>query len=201
MLRDILEVGNTKQNQPKLDLALVHYPVSNKKGETIGSAITNLDLHDIARAGRTYGIDTFYVVTPYADQQQLAREIIAHWLTGYGAGYNRLRKEALGLIRICDDLAGLYAEVNAKWRQMPTILATSARQQENTLSYNAVRKRLGQDESFLLLFGTGWGLTPEVMSKVDGVLPPIEGGREYNHLPVRAAVAITLDRLLGEKIE
>lgn len=201
MLSDTLGGERTESGRVKLDLALVHYPVGNKKGDTIGSAITNLDLHDIARAGRTYGIDAFYVITPYADQQQLAREIIAHWLTGYGAGYNRLRKEALGLIRICDDLAGLYAEVNAKWQKKPTILATSARQQENTLSYQLVRQRLGQGEPFLLLFGTGWGLTPEVMDKVDGVLPPIEGSREYNHLSVRAAVAITLDRLLGEKRE
>ena len=38
----------------------------------------------------------------------------------------------------------------------------------------------------------------EVMEKFDYILEPIYGPCDYNHLPVRAAVAIILDRLLGE---
>ena len=55
----------------------------------------------------------------------------------------------------------------------------------------------------IVLFGTGWGLTPEVLEGVDALLPPIDRapgvgvGDAYNHLSVRAACAITLDRLLG----
>lgn len=41
-----------------VSIALVHYPVLGKKGEIIGSAITNLDLHDIARTAKTYGMKT-----------------------------------------------------------------------------------------------------------------------------------------------
>jgi hypothetical protein len=52
---------------------------------------------------------------------------------------------------------------------------------------------------FLMLFGTGWGLTREVKDGSDYVLAPIEG-KGYNHLSVRSAVAIILDRLLGERI-
>ena len=59
-----------------VDLALIHYPVINKNREIIGSAVTNLDLHDIARAARTFGANGLYVVTPYRDQQILFRELL-----------------------------------------------------------------------------------------------------------------------------
>lgn len=182
----------------RLDLALVHYPVCNKNGETIGSAVTNLDLHDIARAGRTFGIDTLYIVTPFADQQTLVRDILDHWQSGHGASYNPKRKEALALVRICHDLAELYELVQAKWQQKPTILATSARVQSNQLGYAEARQRIFAGEPHLILFGTGWGMTPEVLADVDAMLPPILGNGEYNHLSVRSAAAIVLDRVLGK---
>jgi len=56
-----------------LYVALVHYPVLNRKGEIIASALTNLDLHDLARTARTYNIPSCYIVTPLKDQQALAR--------------------------------------------------------------------------------------------------------------------------------
>ena len=192
-------VQGPEQNGLRLDLALVHYPVCNKNGETIGSAVTNLDLHDIARAGRTFGIDTLYIVTPFADQQALVRDILAHWQTGHGATYNPKRKDALALVRICHDLAELYELVEAKWQQRPTVLATSARPNVNQLDYAAARQRIFAGEPHLILFGTGWGMAPEVFADVDALLPPISGFGEYNHLSVRSAAAIVLDRVLGKQ--
>ncbi len=192
--------GTQCPEQPalRLDLALVHYPVSNKNGETIGSAVTNLDLHDIARAGRTFGIDTLYIVTPFADQQALVRDILEHWQTGHGATYNPKRKDALSLVRICSDLAEMYEQVEAKWQRRPTVLATSARANANQLDYAEARRRIFAGEPHLILFGTGWGMTPEVLAEVDAMLPPIIGFGEYNHLSVRSAAAIVLDRVLGK---
>lgn len=181
-----------------LDVALVHCPVCNKAGETIGSAVTNLDLHDIARACRTFGVGTFYVLTPFADQQELVREILAHWLHGHGAIANPDRKEALSLIRLCSDLPALYQAVREVHGRRPTILATSAGHQGEYWSYDRATASLAAREPLLLLFGTAWGLAPEVMAEADGVLPPIQGGNgSYNHLSVRSAVSIILDRLLG----
>ena len=196
----MIQEGVQCPEQPalRLDLALVHYPVSNKNGETIGSAVTNLDLHDIARAGRTFGIDTLYIVTPFADQQALVRDILAHWQTGHGATYNPKRKDALSLVRICSDLAEMYELVEAKWQQRPTVLATSARPNANQLDYAEARRRIFAGEPHLILFGTGWGMTPEVLAEVDALLPPIVGYGEYNHLSVRSAAAIVLDRVLGK---
>ena len=186
------------QPAPRLDLALVHYPVCNKHGETIGSAVTNLDLHDIARAGRTFGIDTLYIVTPFADQQALIRDILAHWQTGHGATYNPKRKDALALVRICHDLTELYELVQIKWQQRPTVLATSAKPQARQLDFTEARRRIFTGEPHLILFGTGWGMAPEVFADVDALLPPIAGFGEYNHLSVRSAAAIVLDRVLGK---
>lgn len=190
---------SAKQAVParRVDVALVHYPVRNRNGTVIGSAVTNLDLHDIARAARTFGVDTYYVVTPFADQQQLAREILDHWLTGYGASRNQPRKEALSLIRICDDLAAVYAAATAKWGRRPTVLATSAVPGGEEIDYPRVRARIEAGEPILVLFGTGWGLTEEALAGADAQLPPLQGPGDYNHLSVRSAAAIVLDRLLG----
>jgi hypothetical protein len=51
----------------------------------------------------------------------------------------------------------------------------------------------------LLVLGTGWGLTPEILSRGDVYLEPISGVESYNHLSVRAAAAIMLDRLRGAR--
>ncbi|MCA1766086.1 MAG: RNA methyltransferase [Desulfobulbaceae bacterium] len=195
----MVRIKNVAGRQLRVDLALIHYPVCNRNREIIGSAVTNLDLHDIARLGRTFGIDRYYLVTPFADQQRLVREILDHWQTGHGSCYNVHRKEALSIVRLCDDIAALYEEVTAKWRQRPAILATSAADSKNVLGYDEVRARIFDGEPVLLLFGTGWGMAPELLAEVDGLLPPLKGPGDYNHLSVRSAAAIILDRLLGER--
>jgi len=183
----------------RVDLALVHYPVCNRNRETIGSAVTNLDLHDIARAGRTYGVDRYYLVTPFADQQQLVRDILDHWQTGHGSTYNPSRKEALSIVEVCEDMAALYDITTRKWGQRPTVLATSAAADGRAVEYDAARERIAAGEPFLILFGTGWGMAPELLSEVDGLLPPLKGSGEYNHLSVRSAASIIMDRLIGDR--
>jgi len=182
----------------RVDVALVHYPVYNKEGAVVASAITNLDLHDIARAAKTFGVDTFHVVTPVTDQQQLFTEILDHWLHGAGAAYNEKRKEALTLVRLCDSIATLRATVRQKWGEV-CVLATTAGERNDPIPYGAVRQRIAAGQPLLILFGTGWGLAEEAAAAADGFLPPIRGKGDYNHLSVRAAVAIILDRLLGER--
>jgi hypothetical protein len=88
----------------RLYVGLIHFPVYNKHQETIASAITPLDIHDFARLSKTYGIKGFFVVTPLEDQQALANRILRHWISGYGARYNRHRKEALSLVSVTSSL-------------------------------------------------------------------------------------------------
>ncbi|MEN8200751.1 MAG: RNA methyltransferase, partial [Thermodesulfobacteriota bacterium] len=137
--------------QSGLDIVLVHHPVVNKIGEIIGSAVTNLDLHDIARAARTYGVDNYYIVTPYEDQQQLVDEILEHWRSGHGARYNPARKEALELIEVADSLETVIDRVAEKRGHPALLLTTSARVQEKTMGYNEVRARIKEKEAILLL--------------------------------------------------
>ncbi len=52
----------------------------------------------------------------------------------------------------------------------------------------------------LLIFGTGWGLAPAVVAEADALLEPIRSAvGDYNHLSVRSACAIALDRLCGAR--
>ncbi|HBI14632.1 MAG TPA: hypothetical protein DDY20_03815 [Desulfobulbaceae bacterium] len=183
----------------RIDIALIHHPVVNRVGEIIGAAVTNLDLHDLARTGRTYGVDTCWIVTPYADQQELAGQIVRHWTEGYGGTVNPDRKEALALLRIRADLQAVIVEATEKWGARPLVFATCARPQPNSRGYGEVRCLARQGRPLLLLFGTAWGLAPEVLAGVDATLPPLRGRDDFNHLPVRSAVAIILDRLLGDR--
>jgi len=186
-----------KDRDIALDIALIHYPVINKTGETIGSAVTNLDLHDIARAARTFGVDHYYIVTPYTDQHTLVQEILDHWQTGYGSTYNPARKTALDRVKIAGSLAAVITLVTEQRGQKPLLLTTSARAQKNSISYRETRRRIATGEPMLLLFGTAHGLAPELSETADYTLPPIESTTGYNHLSVRSAVSIILDRLLG----
>ncbi|OGQ84466.1 MAG: tRNA (guanosine(37)-N1)-methyltransferase TrmD [Deltaproteobacteria bacterium RIFCSPLOWO2_12_FULL_60_19] len=182
----------------RLYIALLHHPVYDKNGEIVTTAVTNMDIHDIARAGKTYGLRGFYVVTPVKALQRLALKIIAHWEEGYGSRYNETRKEALALARVKDTLDDAIIDVERECGAKPQIVASSARPGGNRASFAHLRKMLREESApFLLLLGTGWGLTDAVLAQSDYILEPIEGGTAYNHLSVRSAAAIMLDRLLG----
>lgn len=180
-----------------LNIALIHHPVMNKRDEVIGSAVTNLDIHDIARAAKTYGVANYFITTPYNDQQQLVRELLAHWQTGHGAKYNPARKEALAIVRLADSLEIVIERLTEQYGRRPLIVATSATLHDNTVSYVEIGRSIAQGDPVLLLFGTAHGLAPEILQVTDATLPPVTGGTQYNHLSVRSAASITIDRLLG----
>jgi hypothetical protein len=182
-----------------LYLALIHHPVYNKNGEVIASAVSNLDLHDISRAAKTYGVRAFYIITPLADQRELVERIVSHWTEGVGARYNPDRSEALRLIRIAVSLDAVLDEIAANGEGVPVTVVTDARSHPRNISYSALTEMLKGEHPYLLLFGTGWGLTQEFVDKADYVLAPIMGHTGYNHLSVRSAAAIVLDRLLGRE--
>lgn len=178
-------------------VALIHHPVVDKNGQTITAAVTALDLHDIARAAKTYGLDAFYVVTPLVDQQELVNALMDHWVTGAGARYNPDRQAALALIRLQPTLKGVLEDMAHRHGQRPQTVVTSARMADGHLTYQELRALAGKGRPMLLMFGTAWGLAPEAMARADLRLAPIEGPGEYNHLSVRSAVSIILDRTLA----
>jgi len=178
-------------------MALMHYPVVNRNGDIITSAVTNLDIHDMSRAAKTYGVKAFYIVTPLMDQQQLVKKITLHWTEGAGAEYNPSRRKALELINIKSSLDDVLADIQNKCKLAPKIVVTSSRNFEQKLDIDNFRTMLQGEGAYILLFGTAWGLTEEFINNADYLLEPIKGGTDYNHLSVRSAAAIMLDRLLG----
>lgn len=179
-----------------LHCALVHYPVYLGDRKTGASSLTNLDVHDIARCSRTYGLGSFTVVTPLKDQQAILDTLIRHWTDGPGGASNPDRAEAFRLVRLASDIREAIDNVETRTGQRPVLLGTSARD-NGVLTPRAVRECL-RDRPVLLLFGTGHGLAPEALDACDGIVRPLRWMDAYNHLPVRGAVAVTLDRVLGD---
>jgi hypothetical protein len=185
----------------KLYLALVHHPVKNRNGDIIASAVTNLDLHDISRAAKTYGAEAFYVVTPLDDQRALVEELVSHWTTGRGGEYNPMRRDALSLIRVRDDLSRVTDEIRIQDGRPVKVVATRAAESAERLEFAEFRRLLAEGNcSYLLLLGTAWGLADAVLDAADCVLAPIRGNTGYNHLSVRSAAAIILDRVSGHTV-
>lgn len=180
-------------------VALMHYPMYNKRMELVATSITNLDLHDISRACRTFQVKRFFVVHPSSNQQQLIQDILGYWQEGYGGQYNPDRREALGTVTLCHDLQEVMMHIGQETVQEVKTVATDARIYPNTVSYRGLRAQISRhDKTWLLLFGTGWGMSREMMAMCDYILEPVGLGSDYNHLSVRSAVSIILDRLLGE---
>jgi hypothetical protein len=183
-----------------LFLTLLHHPVYDKHGDTVATAVTNMDVHDLARIGRTFGVRGVYIATPVKALRLLAEKILEHWRTGFGAEYNETRREALALVRTVSDLDAAILEVERATGERPVLVATSAKEGDGRVSFADFRSRLRADgPPYLLILGTGWGLVREILDRADLVLEPIRGVGDYNHLPVRAAAAILLDRLLGDR--
>ena len=183
----------------KVSIALVHYPVYDKNRDIVATAVTNLDIHDIARAARTFGIARYYIVTPVEEQRRLVEKIRTHWLEGWGSTYNPKRKDALELLQTEGTLEAAIADIEGRSGRRPKVVVTGAAGRANSVSFVQMKAlfEAEPDQPFLLLLGTGWGLIEEVFDRSDYVLEPISGGGDYNHLSVRSAASIMLDRLFG----
>ncbi len=182
-------------------IALIHYPVYNKDLKKIVTAFTNLDAHDIARAGKTYGVKKFYLVNPVSDQRELVKKVIDHWTVGPGVNFNPTRKEALEIVEVNESIEEIIDDIEKTENVRPKVVVTDARIKSEMVGYKKLREKIfNDDKPFLILFGTGWGLVEEVINSADYILKPIKGYNDFNHLSVRSAAAIILDRLLSSKI-
>ena len=163
----------------------------------IASSITNVDLHDISRLAKAYGVKLFFVVTPLKDQQRFAERILRHWIKGFGASYNPYRKDAIELVTIAPSLEESLEKIVEMEGEKPLLIATAASNQaERSIQYSSAKGIIDSDRPVFLIFGTAWGLDRSVIHQADYVLDPIKGRTDYNHLSVRSAAAIILDRLI-----
>ena len=181
-------------------VALVHYPVLARDGSVVTTSITNFDIHDIARSAFTFGVTAYYLVHPVAAQRELASRVVTHWTEGSGAVRIPDRKPPMERVRVVDSLAAAQQDLSVSLGREAEIWVTSAQHLPDATDHVQAARRLREEgPPVLLVFGTGWGLAPSVIAQATVRLTPIVSPREdgYNHLSVRAAAAIFLDRLVG----
>jgi hypothetical protein len=191
-------------------VALLHYPVYDKHGRVVVTSITNHDIHDIARVAKTYALGGYYLVTPLLSQQELCRRIIRHWIEGFGSRYNPTRRDAFITTYLADSLQQVVEQLQQLFGAAPVVIMTSAREHiasecgQPVLSYSEASTKL-QDQRggpYLLVFGTGYGVENDCIRRYSqAMLEPIRGVAGYNHLSVRGAAAIIIDRLFGQRNE
>ncbi len=183
---------------PSIYIAVLHYPVYNRSGQVVATSVANMDIHDISRTAKTYGVERFYIVTPIMEQRELVGKILRHWQSGYGAVFNPSRRKAFDITICARDLQEVIDSIKKEKDADIKLVATGAGFKENTITYESLRKEILSDDkrTYLILFGTGSGLISEVIENADFRLEPIMGKNGYNHLSVRSAAAIVLDRLL-----
>jgi tRNA (guanine37-N1)-methyltransferase len=182
-------------------IGLVHYPVKDRFGNVVTTAVTNLDVHDLSRSSRTYGITGYFVITPIEAQRQLVHKILEHWVEGSGKQRVPERGRALSVCTPTPSIDDAAAAIEAAHGCAPRIAITAARLPGGIrpTSVHETRAQIrASDRPWLILFGTGHGLSESVLSRAEVALPPIRPGT-YNHLSVRAACAILLDRLFGDE--
>lgn len=182
--------------------ALVHHPVRDREGHAVASAITNVDVHDLARSARTYGLTGYWVVSPIAAQRLLVERILEHWRSGAGARRVPERTIALSICAPIESIDAAIDAIEAKEGARPALWITAARAPEGKTitSWSEGRTAIASSERpILILFGTAHGLHASVTARADVVLAPIQPESDYNHLSVRAAAAITFDRLFGSR--
>lgn len=182
-------------------VALIHYPVLGRNGKIVSSAVTNLDVHDIARTCRTYNIKGYYVVSNLPAQREIVGNVLEYWLKDFGKEYNPSRSEALTVVRTAMYIEDAVEEIEKIEGKVPKLIYTSAKSGPDRIPYSRMSEIIkNSEEPHLILFGTSWGLPKEVLKLCNYILEPIRGKASFNHLSVRSAVAITLDRIIGEDI-
>jgi hypothetical protein len=185
-------------------VALLHHSMLDKNGAIVTTAVTNLDIHDIARSCRTFGVKNYFLVNPLEEQQGVVNRIIGHWHGSGGRDYNPDRSEAFERVKLVSWFKDAVHEIEKTEGMRPEIWMTSARRPDSGLtwkSWESARNEMQGGKPKLVVFGTGFGMTEELLKEGDAVLEPINPAHEsgYNHLSVRSAVAIALDRLLGQR--
>lgn len=182
----------------KLIVSVLHYPVYNRNREIIATSISSTEVHDLARCCMTFGVEMCYIVTPLEKQRKIVERMVDYWTNGFGASYNPMRSKALGLIHVSDSFESMLMEIRSR-SEVVKVIGTSARKrEEKNITYSELRRMIKSEQGLVtLLFGTGWGLTDEIVGRCDLMLEPIYGAGNYNHLPLRIAIGIILDRIFN----
>lgn len=187
-------------NRSRVHVALIHWPVYDRAKSVVCTNVTNFDIHDIARASRTYGVETYYIVCKMKEQLSLVARIVMHWKIGVGLEYNPKRASAIGMIKTKETLEQAIEDLGGK-DKVHVVMTTARDVGIPVVSFKSLREKIHTKthKDVLLVFGTGFGLENSLFEMADEILEPMRGASadDYRHLSVRSAVSICLDRLLG----
>jgi tRNA (guanine37-N1)-methyltransferase len=190
---------------PSHYVILMHTQVllpGNLEGTT---SVTSIDIHDIARSAKTYGIKNYFVVTPLKDQQRIVRTLLDFWSSSEGIEYNPHRHGALELVVLVSSLEEAIAYIKDTEKRDPLLVGTSAKKSDTQhgkhITYYDQEKVWSNNKPIAFLFGTGKGLAPSVLEQCAFMLPPLASFSPFNHLSVRSAASVVLDRWLGNNIK
>ena len=190
-------------NRHRVAVVLLHHPVTNRLGTLTTTAVTNMDIHDLSRTCRTYEVDHFFLVSPLQGQEGVVDRILDYWGSDQAKEWHPDRAEALGRTRFLTDFDSVRQELTKIYPGVRLEVAMpDARPLGGQVGYAETRIEWSLEAPGVkvIVLGTGWGIAPEFHAQVDRFLGPIYGpkGRDgYNHLSVRAAGAVILDRLFG----
>lgn len=192
---------NNNAQKHDIYFGLVHYPTVNKRGETVTTSVTNLDVHDLARVCTTFYFHGF-IITPLEEQKKLLNRIVNYWNGSAASDYNPDRVSALQSITLIDSIEDSIAFITKQHDGIkPKLVITSAinNNQNNPklITCKSLIEKTNNQYPLFVLFGTGWGLHQSVIDSADYILPPILGRHplKYNHLSVRAAFSIYANEL------
>lgn len=195
---------------PNHYVAIMHSQVivgdGQKDGHKVGdTSVASIDIHDIARSCKTYGIKNFFIVTQLEDQFKIVNTFFDFWHSQKGKSYNLSRYNAIESVILTKSFESVIEQIKQKENLDPIIITTSAKPHGNgvKIDYSSQGLVWKENRPVLIVFGTGQGLSDEIMDQSNFILAPVQGLTNYNHLSVRSAAAIVLDRWLGlnSKIE
>jgi hypothetical protein len=187
----------------RVAVVLLHHPVTNRLGTLTTTAVTNMDIHDLSRTCRTYEVDHFYLVSPLQGQEGIVDRILAYWSGDQAREWHPDRAEALSRTRFLPDFDSVRNDLAARYPSLSVeVVMPDARPLGGQVGYAETRAEWSKEPSGIkvIVLGTGWGVASTFHPEVNRFLAPIYGplGRDgYNHLSVRAAGAVILDRLFG----
>lgn len=205
---------------PAVYVGLLHHPMVDRQKRVVTTAVTNLDIHDIARSCTTYGVKRFFIIHPSVEQHKVIHQILEHWQDSVQNQYHPARFKALSHVRLVHSFEEAYNEIRLDTEEAqpgpePLVVMPDARPLGKAMAYEDIGKlwqknglttlapRLAskkqENTPLFIIFGTGFGIAPEFFPHIDVILEPLKGPTSYNHLSVRAAAAVVLDRMFGNR--
>jgi len=182
-------------------LILRHDEVLGRGQSRLHASVTQVDLHDFSRLACTYGLGGFHCVSAMESQHRICQDIAEYWQNGSGRSYNPDRHQALALLQLHRSQQECLAAIEASQGAPALLVGTSAQETAASCDLEELLQNLPPERPLALQFGTSWGLSPEQLQACHAVLRPIQAHAPYNHLSVRCAAAILVDRLFAKNAE